>query len=180
MVPHPSLLVLLVQEVERIPTPPPPAHRGRGRPATYSDRLLLQALVIMILKHLHTPYELLTVLEQPTAAMTALRALLTEGGRYPTRRPWERRLAALPDKLPAQIRCLGGHLVAVIQPWATCGRAVAADSTVLRAKGGVWHQKHREAGEVPPKGAKGVISLYAHRSPPPAFGPSRASGEEKM
>src|SRR5215211_3807432 len=105
MVPQPSLLVLLVQLVERIPVPPPPAHRGRGRPATYSDRLFLKALVLMILKHLHTPYELLTVLEQPTAEMTALRALLTEGGRYPTRRTWERRLAALPDKLPAQIRC---------------------------------------------------------------------------
>ena len=57
--------------------------------------------------------------------------------------------ASLPDKLPAQIGCLGCHLVALIQPWATCGRAIAADSTVLRARGGVWHQKHREAGEVP-------------------------------
>jgi hypothetical protein len=144
MVPHPSLLVLLVQLVERIPTPV----RG-GRPTTYSDRLFLQALVIMILKHLHTPYELLSVLDQPTAEMTVLRALLTEGGRYPTRRTWERRLAALSDKLPAQIRCLGCHLVAVIHLWATCGRAVAADSTMLRAKGGVWHKKHCEAGEVP-------------------------------
>jgi len=30
-----------------------------------------------------------------------------------------------------------------------CGRAAAIDSTCLRAKGGVWHKKHREAGEVP-------------------------------
>ena len=103
----------------------------------------------MIVKHLHTPYELWCVLAQSTAEMTTLRDLLTEGGRYPTRRTFERRLASLPDKLPAQIRCLGCHLVAVIHPWATCGRAVAADSTVLRAKGGVWHKKHREAGEVP-------------------------------
>jgi hypothetical protein len=35
------------------------------------------------------------------------------------------------------------------QPWATCGRAVAIDSTALRARGGVWHQKHREQGEIP-------------------------------
>ncbi len=41
------------------------------------------------------------------------------------------------------------HLVSLIQPWATCGRAVAIDSTILRARGGVWHQKHREKGEVP-------------------------------
>src|SRR5829696_6815846 len=147
-----SLLVMLVQLVERIPAPPPPAKRGRGRPAFYSDRLFLKALVIMIVKHLHnlhTPYELLSVLQQPTPEMEALRLLLLEGDRFPSRRTWERRLQALPDKLPAQIACLGCHLVQLVAPWATCGRAVAADSTILRARGGVWHKKHREAGEIP-------------------------------
>ena len=57
--------------------------------------------------------------------------------------------AALPNTLPAQIRCLGHHLVALIQPWATSGRAVTIDSTVLRARGGVWHKQDREAGVVP-------------------------------
>jgi len=148
MIPQSSLLVMLVRLVDRIPIPTPP-ERGRGRPSFYSERLFLKALVIMIVKHLHTPFELLCVLQQPTAEMQELRALLTQGGRYPSRRTWERRLGALPDKLPAQIGELGCHLVALIQPWATCGRAVAADSTVLRARGGVWHRKHREAGEVP-------------------------------
>src|SRR5690349_600749 len=86
MVPHPTLLVLLVGLVDRIPAPPPPAQRGRGRPPTYSDRLFLKALVIMILKHLHSPYELLCVVQQPTAEMEALRPLLTEQGRFPPRR----------------------------------------------------------------------------------------------
>lgn len=149
MVQHNSLLVMLVQLVDRIPTPSVSAKRGRGRPSFYSDRLFLKALVIMIIKHLHTPYELLCVLAQPTSEMETLRSLLTQDGRYPTRRTWERRLAALPNKLPAQIGALGCHLVELIQPWSNCGRAVAADSTVLRARGGVWHQKHREAGEVP-------------------------------
>jgi hypothetical protein len=143
-----SLVVILVRLVERLPTPRPP-HQRRGRPPVYSDQLFLKALVIMILKHLHSPYELLTVLEQPTAEMAAVRPLLREGGRYPCRRTWERRLAALPATLPAQIGCLGRHLVTLIQPGAQTGRAVAADSTVLRAHGGVWHKKHRDAGEVP-------------------------------
>lgn len=143
-----SLLVMLVQLVDHIPSPPPPK-RGKGRPPVYADRLFLKALVIMIVKHLQTPHELLTVLDQPTSEMAALRGLLTQDGRYPSRRTWERRLAALPDTLPPQIAALGCHLVAVIQPWAAYGRAVAADSTVLRAKGGVWHRKHRELGEVP-------------------------------
>src|ERR1043165_75101 len=149
MVQQNTLLVMLVMLVDHIPVPPSPAKRSRGRPTLYTERLFLKALVIMIIKHLHTPYELLTVLEEPTAEMKVLRARLTENGRYPTRRTWERRLASLPDKLPAQIGCLGCHLVNLIQPWATCGKAIAADSTVLRARGGVWHQKHREAGEVP-------------------------------
>jgi hypothetical protein len=149
MVPQASLLVALVQLVDRIPTPPPPVKRGRGRPTTYSDRLFLKALLIMIVRHLHSPYELLCVLQQPTPEMLLLRNLLCEPDRFPTRRTWERRLATLPDRLPAQIRCLGRHLVAVIQPWAASGRAVAVDSTVLRAKGGVWHKKDREADAVP-------------------------------
>jgi Transposase DDE domain len=40
-------------------------------------------------------------------------------------------------------------LVELIHPWAEGGRAAAIDSTVLRANGGVWHQKDREQGKVP-------------------------------
>ena len=149
MVHQVSLLVMLVQLVDRMPMPEPPAKRRRGRPAVYTDRLFLKALVIMIIRHLHTVNELLSVLAQPTPEMLLLRNLLGEQGRFPSRRTWERRLAQLPDSLPAQIGCLGRYLVATIQPWAHCGRAAAIDSTVLRSRGGVWHKKHRELGEVP-------------------------------
>ena len=37
----------------------------------------------------------------------------------------------------------------LLKPWARSGRAVALDSTVLRARGGVWHKKDKEAGVVP-------------------------------
>src|SRR5438270_512874 len=111
MIGQDTLLVTLVRLVDRLPAPPPPAKRRRGRPRTYPDRLFLQALVLMIVRRLHSPYELLAVLAQPTAEMRALRALLTlPDGRYPARRTWERRLAALPDTLPAQIGALGRHL----------------------------------------------------------------------
>ncbi len=146
---HDSLLVSLVSLVDRIPMLPPVAKRRRGRPVVYPDRLFLKALVIMIVRHLHTVHALLGVLEQPTLEMAMLRSLLSEQGRYPSRRTWERRLAAMPTTLPAQIGCLGRYLVALIQPWAYCGRATALDSTVLRAKGGVWHKKDREQGIVP-------------------------------
>jgi hypothetical protein len=141
MVPHTALLVCLVQLIDRIPLPPQPARRGH--PTVYSDRLFLKALVIMIVRHLPPVHALLAVLDQPTPEMQVLRALLQEHGRYPSRRTWERRLRALPATLPAQIGCLGRYLLALIDPWQQDGRAAAIDSTPLRARRGVWHQKDR-------------------------------------
>jgi len=149
MIPSESLLVTLVTLVDGIPVPPQPAKRPRGRPKVYSDRLFLKALLIMLVRHLRTVHELLAVLAEPTPEMAMLRALLREKGRYPTRRTWERRLKTIPATLPAQIGCLGRYLVALIQPWAAYGRAVAIDSTILLANGGVWHKKDREQGIVP-------------------------------
>jgi hypothetical protein len=104
----------------------------------------------MVLRQLATVHALVAVLDQPTPEMQHLRQLLMEDGRYPSRRTFERRLAAIPETLPAQIACLGRHLLALIQPWTDAGRAVAIDSTVVRAFGGaVWHKRDREAGQVP-------------------------------
>ena len=148
MLPESSALLALVALVDRIPLPDPP--RRRGRPAVYPDRLFLKALVVMILRRLPRVHGLLAVLDEPTPEMRRLRALLTdERGRFPSRRTWERRLAAVPAGLPAQIACLGADLVARLDPWGRYGRAAAIDSTVLAARGGVWHKKHREAGVVP-------------------------------
>ncbi|MBI4507896.1 MAG: transposase [Chloroflexi bacterium] len=149
MVPEASVLVGLIVLIDRIPPPPPPERRGRGRPPVYPDRLFLKALVIMLVKRLTTVHALLAVLEQPTPEMQRLRMLLLEDGRYPARRTWQRRLRAIPATLPAQIGCLGRSLVVLLDPWRDCGRAAAIDSTVLRARGGVWHRKDREAGSVP-------------------------------
>jgi Transposase DDE domain len=149
MVPQESVLVMLVRLVDNIPLPSPSPTRPRGHPRVYSDRLFLKALVIMIVRRLVSVHELLSVLAEPTPEMQTLHALLVEQGRYPSRRTFERRLAALPATLPAQIGCLGRHLVAVLEPWLAYARAAAIDSTVLRARGGVWHQKDRQAGVVP-------------------------------
>jgi len=144
------LLVILVELVDCIPASPLPKKRGRGRPKTYPDRLIVKALIVMIVRRLYSAYALLAFLDQNTPLTRELRQLLTlPDGRFPSRRTWERRLKALPDSLPGLIGSLGRHLVALIQPWAQRGRAAAVDSTALRAKGGVWHKKHREQGLVP-------------------------------
>lgn len=148
MIPQESLLVVLVKLIDLIPVPPTgPAKRGR--PTTYPETLFLKALVIMIVEHLHKVHELLSVLNEPTFEMQQLRRLLSENARYPARRTWERRLKGLPASLPGQIGCFGRYLVELIAPWATSGRAVAVDSTILHSNGGVWHKKDREQGLVP-------------------------------
>ena len=110
------MLVTLVKLVDRIPEPPKPPKRGRGKPRVYSEQLFLKALVLMIVKPLSRVHALLTVLEEPTPEMRALRLLLTQDGKYPSRRTWERRLKGLPESLPGQIACLGRHLVEFLQP----------------------------------------------------------------
>jgi hypothetical protein len=123
MIEHETLLVTLVKLVNRLPVPPPPTTRGRGRPRTYPDRLFLQAWVIMIVRHVHPVHALNSGLTQPTAERHTWRSLLTA---VPARCPWERRLQAIPETLPAQIGCLGRALVGLIQPWARCGRGAAS------------------------------------------------------
>lgn len=148
MVARRSNLVMLLEAVDRLPLPaPPPA--GRGRPQVYSDRLMLKAVVVMLVRRVTTAHGLWAIITQPTAEMGEVRGLLTEHGRLPCRRTWERRLAHLPDTLPAQIAWFGEYLAAVIQPWRGGGAIAAIDSTVLRANGGVWHKKDREANIVP-------------------------------
>jgi hypothetical protein len=110
---------------------------------------MMKALVIMIIRRLYTAYALLAFLAQDDPLPQQLRPLLYEQGRFPSRRPWERRLATLPSHLPGLIGCCGRHLVALLQPWAVHGRAVACDSTALVTGGGVWHKKHRDQGVIP-------------------------------
>jgi hypothetical protein len=62
----------------------------------------------MIIRRLSTAYALLTFLKQDDAVARQLRLLLHEPGRFPTRRTWERRLAALPQHLPSLIGGFGG------------------------------------------------------------------------
>ena len=49
-----SILVSLLWLVEQIPAPPPLAKRQRGRQETYADKLFVKALLVMIIRRLHT------------------------------------------------------------------------------------------------------------------------------
>lgn len=142
------ILVRLVRQLDRAPEPDAPSPT-RGRPRTYSDRLIAKAVVIMLCRHLNTAHALLEFLDQDDDLVRRLRPLLREHGRFPSRRTWERRLRALPDEWPRRIGVLGCYLAAVLKPWGRRKHAVAMDSTALRTSGGQWHKKHRDAGVVP-------------------------------
>jgi len=144
-----SILVSLVRLVDSLPFPPPPARRKRGRPQTSSDQLLVKAVVVMIIRRLYTAWAVLAFLHQDDPVVAQLRPLLTEHDQFPTRRTWERRLAALPPTLPGLIGRLGRHWVTGLNPWAQQGHGTACESTMGRAHGGVWHKKDRDAGVVP-------------------------------
>jgi hypothetical protein len=144
-----AVLVALLHLVARLPLPPTPRQRRRGRPPVYPDRLFLQGLLIMIVRRLETVALLVAVLATETEEMARVRTMLAVDGRRPHRRTWERRLERVPDRLPAQIGCLGRALVDLTGAWAHHGRAVALDSTLLRAPGGVWHVTQRAAGWAP-------------------------------
>lgn len=143
------LLVQLFRLIDSTPVPPPPSPRRRGRPFTYPDRLFLKVLLFMNLRRLYRVHELYSVLCQASAEILLIRALLFPGGKMPSRRTFERRLDRLPDTLEEQIAVLGAHLVELWRPWDRSARAVAVDSTCLRASGAHWNKKDREAGVVP-------------------------------
>lgn len=145
-----SLLVSLVLLIDNIPLPPqPPLKPKRGRPKDYDDRLILKALLIMIIRRLYSAYALLAFLEQQDWVAQQLKLLLHQDGKFPSRRTLERRLAQLPDTLPALIGYLGRHLVDRLKVWNHGGYAVSVDSTKLDTGGGIWHKKHKEKGEIP-------------------------------
>jgi hypothetical protein len=123
MIAQDTLLVQLIRLIDRIPTPPAPTRRSPGRPIVHSERPFLKALLIMTVRRPHKVGEPLAVLEEPTPQMQTVRSVLSEKGRFPSRRTFERRLKALPETSPEQIGSLGRHLVVLLRPWASSGRA---------------------------------------------------------
>jgi hypothetical protein len=103
----------------------------------------------MILRRLHRVHEVFAVLSLPSAEIVEIRALIFPEGRLPARRTFERRLQRLTDDMPTYINRLGLYLLALYEPWAHSGRAVAIDSTSFTAHGSPWHQKDRREGQVP-------------------------------
>ena len=70
-------LVIFVKMIDRIPMPREGEQRRRGRPKEYTDRLIVKALVIMVIRRLYSAYSLFAFLEQQSELTKVLRLLLT-------------------------------------------------------------------------------------------------------
>lgn len=147
MPPHALLdLLSLLDQVELAPE----ASR-RGRPCRYPERLFVKLVIVMVVRDVHRVHGLLALLAEPElAAVRAALVAQTPHGVWPSRRTCERRLAQVAGRLPSHIAALGQTLLPWVAPWAEQGgRALALDSTPLRAQGRVWHQRERRAGLIP-------------------------------
>ena len=109
----------------------------------------MKALVIMIIRRLYPAYALLSGLTQDHPVVPQVRPLLHEHGRCPSRRTWERRLAALPPHLPGLIGGFGRQLVVVLTPWGSHGRAAAVNSTPEHPRGGLAQDAQGGRREAP-------------------------------
>ena len=146
-----SRLVSVVKRMDRMPLPPPPPKRTRGRPVTSPDRLILKALVSLSIRRWYPAWAWWRGLEQTEPLGPPRRPVLTgPPGRLPSRRPWERRWPRWPTTLPGLIGCWGRLLVQVFNPWAAHGHGAAVDRTARRARGGGWHNQDRAHGVGPP------------------------------
>lgn len=159
MIQQESSLVTLLSLVDRLPEEAFGGRpRGKGYGQVYSERVFVKVALVMLVQHWSKVQECYEALQQPEAAMERLRGELSERGRFPSRRTFNRRVKVVGERLPKLIGWMGRMLVEQMQLWEQSGRAVALDSTVLRASGVVWHQKQREKGEVP----VGSIDTEAH------------------
>lgn len=145
-----SVLVMVLAQVDRLPEEAFPAlQAGKGYGRIYPERLFVKAALVMLVQHWPKVQEFYEALQQPVGAMQRLRELLSVHGRFPSRRTFNRRVKAVAESLPTVIGWMGRMLVEQMRLWEQSGRAVALDSSVLRASGVVWHQKQRKKGEVP-------------------------------
>jgi len=149
MISRNALLIKLLHLLDQVPLPSEYQRRRRGRPYVYPSRLIIKLWLVMTFRRIRSGYALHCFLQQSLPEVEKLREAILQASPIPSRRTIERRLAVLPVALEAEVAVLGQLLVARLQVWAKEAAAAAMDSAPFHARGGVWHKKQRERGEVP-------------------------------
>src|SRR4051812_18941810 len=128
-----------------IPWPVIPS-RKRGRPYVYSPTVILRCFIVRIWFRLDSNNGLHTFLD--TDCQYSRKLVLACGlVSIPCRRTFDRRLKTIPTDIKERISAMGNLFVAeeLVDLSIT-----AIDSTLLKAKGGVWHKSsYMKKGVVP-------------------------------
>jgi Transposase DDE domain len=121
---------------------------GRGRPYVYSPTVILRCFVVRIWFRLDSNRALheYLAMEMPYNKKVMRVCGLS---RIPNRRTFDRRLATISNDIKNRITTMGELFVRdkIIYP---C--ILSADSTLVKAKGHVWHKSSMEEGVVPRSG----------------------------
>ena len=122
--------------------------RGRGRPYVYSPIVILRCFIVRIWFRLDSNRVLHEYLAMD---LSYNRKVMTGCGlsRVPSRRTFDRRLATLSRDIKNRINTMGELFVndKIISP-----SVLSADSTLIKAKGHVWHKSSMEKGVLPRSG----------------------------
>jgi hypothetical protein len=122
--------------------------RDRGRPYVYSHTVIMRCFIVRIWFRLdanNALHEFLTM-DYPYNKKISKTCGLTK---IPDRRNFDRRLGTISTDLKERITVMANHFIheGIIDAY-----AVAIDSTLLKAKGYVWHKSSMKKGIVPRSG----------------------------
>jgi Transposase DDE domain len=122
--------------------------RGRGRPYVYSPTVILRCFVVRIWFRLDSNRSLHEYLAMD---LSYNKKVMKRCGlsRVPSRRTFDRRLATISNDIKNRITTMGKLFVRdkIIDP-----SVLSTDSTLIKAKGHVWHKSSMEEGVVPRSG----------------------------
>ena len=122
--------------------------RRRGRPYVYSPTVILRCFIVRLWFRLDSNNALHEFLEMdyPYNKKVMKRCGLTQ---IPDRRTFDRRLRTISTDIKARIAAMTNLFLSerMIDPY-----IVAIDSTLLKAKGHIWHKSSMNKGIVPRSG----------------------------
>ena len=139
-----SNLLRLLRLVDSIPWPSPP--RRRGRPYVYPYAVMLKCFIVMVWQRIDSNRGLHAYLTMERPYNGAVQLACGLGGRVPCRRTFDRRLRGIPPLVRASIGVVARLLCSkgLVYPL-----ILAVDSSLLQARGPVWHKSSMERGEIP-------------------------------
>jgi hypothetical protein len=144
-----SVLFSILHLIGCIPWPSPSVRKRKGRPYVYSPTVILRCFIVRIWFRIDSNnalHEFLLIDSPYNRKLMAALGLET----IPDRRTFDRRLKkTMPSDIKQRIAAMGRLIVAEAMDDPII---VAPDSTLLRAKGAVWHKSSMEKDEVPHSG----------------------------